>query len=82
MMTFDTRDGAENVKVAYPVNTMDATDTCGTDTDTSCSKLASLVTTGGLTVGMKTFMTGEWRIPGSIPAGFDRMAFAKPFWRS
>jgi hypothetical protein len=59
MMTFDTRDGAENVKVAYPVNAMNATDSCGTGTYTSCSALASLVTTGGLTVGKKTFMTGE-----------------------
>ena len=58
MVTLDTTDSAENVKVAYPINANDATDSCATSVDGTCSALASVVTTGGLTVGKKTFMTG------------------------
>jgi len=68
IMTFDTRDGAENVKVAYPVNAQDATDSCGTSTYGACGALASLVTTGGVTVGMKTFMTGTVRVADTTDA--------------
>jgi hypothetical protein len=58
LLTFDTTDGFENVKAIKPLNAVDATDSCGTGTVGTCSNFASLVTTGGLTVGMKTFMTG------------------------
>ena len=58
LLTFDTIDGAENVKAIKPLNAVDATDSCGTQTYGTCANAASLVTTGGLTVGKKTFMTG------------------------
>ena len=67
IVTLDTTDSAENVKVAYPINARDATDSCATSVDGTCSALASVVTTGGLTVGKKTFMTGAWDLPRRIP---------------
>ena len=58
LLTFDTRDGAENVKAIKPLNAVDGTDTCGTGTYGKCTELAALTTTGGLTVEKKTFLTG------------------------
>jgi len=66
IVTLDTTDSAENVKVSYPINAQDATDSCATSVDGTCSALASVVTTGGLTVGKKTFMTGAWNLPGTL----------------
>ena len=63
MVTLDTSDSAENVKVAYPLNAQDTTDSCDTSVDGTCGALASVVATGGLTVGKKTFMTGTSSSP-------------------
>jgi hypothetical protein len=78
IVTLDTTDAAENVKVAYPINANDATDSCATSVDGTCSALASVVTTGGLTVGKKTFMTGACGFNLPIEVFLKRMCLVFP----
>lgn len=79
MLVFDTQTGAENLIAHVPVNAIDTTDACDTSADSTCALKAAVVTSGGLVVGKKTFMTGTFWFFFHLSTCYARLASSLAF---